>query len=108
MANIIKTKILLRNDEISNWTTGVGASTILAKGEAAVAILSNGQYELRIGNNTTWDNSLSLTLNPANISSLDQFVFDEIKDNLTIDTEFSAIHLKMEDPNGGVSTLATT
>jgi len=84
MANIIKTKILLRNDEISNWTGGVGANTTLAKGEAAVAILSNGQYELRIGNNTTWDNSLSLTLNPANISSLDQFVFDKIKDNLSI------------------------
>ena len=49
----IQTRIVLRNDELSNWES----STITLKtGEAALARRPDGSYELRIGNGlSTWN-----------------------------------------------------
>lgn len=56
MATIIKTKILLRNDELSNWE---GSTLSLENGEVAFARRPDGTYEMRIGSNKKTWNELS-------------------------------------------------
>lgn len=54
MANTsnIKTRIILRNDELSNWNT---SELVLNQGEIALARREDGSYEMRIGNGgKTW------------------------------------------------------
>lgn len=54
MANTsnIKTRIILRNDELSNWNT---SELVLNQGEIALARREDGSYEMRIGNGSkTW------------------------------------------------------
>jgi len=54
MANTsnIKTRIILRNDELSNWNT---SDLVLNQGEIALARREDGSYEMRIGNGgKTW------------------------------------------------------
>lgn len=69
MANTtIKTRILLRNDTLANWTS---SNLVLAKGEVAIATLDGGALaEVRVGNGTTWANSLKLNVNADQISGL--------------------------------------
>lgn len=69
MANTtIKTRILLRNDTLANWN---GSTLTLGKGEIAIATLNGGKLaEVRVGNGTTWDNSLKLNVNADQISGL--------------------------------------
>ena len=69
MANTtIKTRILLRNDTLANWTN---SDLVLAKGEVAIATLDGGALaEVRVGNKTTWANSLKLNVNADQISGL--------------------------------------
>ena len=69
MANTtIKTRILLRNDTLANWTN---SQLVLAKGEVAIATLDGGALaEVRVGNKTTWANSLKLNVNADQISGL--------------------------------------
>ena len=69
MANTtIKTRILLRNDTLANWNN---SSLVLAKGEVAIATLDGGALaEVRVGNGTTWANSLKLNVNADQISGL--------------------------------------
>lgn len=53
MANsTIKTRILLRNDEITAWE---GSDLVLGAGEIALGRRSDGSYEMRVGDGTkTW------------------------------------------------------
>ena len=53
MANTINTRIVLRNDELSNWEE---STKVLLKGEVAFAKLSgSNEFEMRIGDgNSTW------------------------------------------------------
>lgn len=53
MANqTIKTRILLRNDEISTWEESTLA---LGAGEIALGRRNDGSYEMRVGNGlSTW------------------------------------------------------
>ena len=69
MANTtIKTRILLRNDTLANWNS---SGLVLAKGEVAIATLDGGALaEVRVGNKTTWANSLKLNVNADQISGL--------------------------------------
>ena len=70
MANTtIKTRILLRNDTLANWTK---SDLVLAKGEVAIATLDGGKLaEVRVGTGTsTWANSLKLNVNADQISGL--------------------------------------
>ena len=69
MANTtIKTRILLRNDTLANWNK---STLVLAKGEVAIATLDGGALaEVRVGNGTTWANSLKLNVNADQISGL--------------------------------------
>lgn len=54
MANIINTRIVLRNDDLSNW---VDSTKPLLKGEVALAKRDNGTYDLRIGDGANlWKN----------------------------------------------------
>ena len=66
--NTIKTRILLRNDTLVNWA---GSSLVLGKGELAIATDRAGNLaEIRVGNETTWANSLKLGLDAAQVSGL--------------------------------------
>ena len=53
MANTtIKTRVLLRNDELSNWAD---STLVLGAGEIALARRTAGSYEMRIGKgDKTW------------------------------------------------------
>ena len=53
MANTtIKTRVLLRNDELSNWAE---STLVLGAGEIALARRIDGSYEMRIGKgDKTW------------------------------------------------------
>lgn len=53
MANTtIKTRVLLRNDELSNWAE---STLVLGAGEIALARRTDGSYEMRIGKgDKTW------------------------------------------------------
>lgn len=53
MANTtIKTRVLLRNDDLSNW---INSSVVLGAGEVALARREDGSYEMRVGDNSkTW------------------------------------------------------
>jgi hypothetical protein len=54
MANTspINTRIILKNDELSNWN---GSTLVLKPGEVALARREDGSYEMRIGNGlSTW------------------------------------------------------
>ena len=63
MANTtIKTKILLRNDTLSNWES---SELSLGKGEVAIATLGGSLAEVRVGTgNSTWAESLKLNVTP--------------------------------------------
>jgi len=69
MANTtIKTRILLRNDTLSNWES---SSLALAKGELAIATIDGSLAEVRVGTgSSTWANSLKLNVQPDQISGL--------------------------------------
>lgn len=70
MANdTLRTRILLRNDDLSNWLT---SELVLAKGEVAIANLSGGTLaEVRVGDGThTWTNSLKLNVDLNQVSGL--------------------------------------
>lgn len=60
--NTIKTKILLACDTLANWT---GSTRVLSKGEIALAITTDNKVQVRVGNGTTFANSL-----PIDISQL--------------------------------------
>lgn len=52
MANPVNTRIILKNDELSNWNS---SSLVLHAGEMALARREDGSYELRIGDGKkTW------------------------------------------------------
>lgn len=87
MANTINTRIVLRNDDLSNW---VKSEKILLKGEVALAKREDGSYDLRIGDGTGSWNSLSdsfalsadqvigLTDSIASLSTSYYETFDEV------------------------------
>ena len=47
--NKVNTRVILKNDELSNWLSA--DSIVLKKGELAFAKMQNGKYEMRIGQN---------------------------------------------------------
>lgn len=54
MANTpsLKTRIILKNDDLSNW---IESDLVLNAGEIALARREDGSYEMRIGNGSdTW------------------------------------------------------
>ena len=69
MANTtIKTRILLRNDTLANWTN---SQLVLAKGEVAIATVGENLAEVRVGTgSSTWATSLKLNVNADQISGL--------------------------------------
>ena len=64
----LKTRILLRNDTLSNWGN---SSLVLGKGEVAIATgLEGNLVEVRVGNNTTWANSAKLAVDASQIAGI--------------------------------------
>lgn len=55
--NQVKTRIVLRNDELANWEKS--AKTLLS-GEVALARTTNGKVEVRVGNGKTYSEALPL------------------------------------------------
>lgn len=74
MANTIKTRILLRNDALSNWLDN--NSVELGKGELAIATLSGGTLaEVRIGTgNSKFSESLKLNIGTDQVSGLTEMI----------------------------------
>ena len=66
----VNTRLVLRNDELSNWNS---SSRELLKGEAALAWLSGDLYEIRIGTGgKTWSqlNGCNIRIPAANVKDL--------------------------------------
>lgn len=80
MANTtIQTRILLRNDTLANWENAVSPVT-LGKGEVAIATLDGSLAEVRVGNNTTWANSLKLNIGTDQVSGLSDLINSSAKE----------------------------
>ena len=69
MANTtIKTRILLRNDTLANWTN---SDLVLAKGEVAIATVGENLAEVRVGTgSSTWASSLKLNVDASQVSGI--------------------------------------
>lgn len=69
MANTtIKTRILLRNDTLANWTN---SGLVLAKGEVAIATVGENLAEVRVGTgSSTWATSLKLNVDASQVSGI--------------------------------------
>ena len=69
MANTtIKTRILLRNDTLANWTN---SDLVLAKGEVAIATVGENLAEVRVGTgSSTWASSLKLNVDVSQVSGI--------------------------------------
>lgn len=92
MANTtIKTRILLRNDTLANWTK---SDLVLAKGEVAIATVGENLAEVRVGNKTTWANSLKLNVNADQISGLVDTIKGTAKKYQVISTDINSWKLQ--------------
>lgn len=69
MANTtIKTRILLRNDTLANWTN---SELVLAKGEVAIATVGENLAEVRVGTgSSTWTTALKLNVDASQVSGI--------------------------------------
>lgn len=69
----LKTRILLRNDTLSNWE---GSHLKLGKGEIAIATgITGGLAEVRVGTGTsTWATSEKLKIDTAQVSGLTELI----------------------------------
>lgn len=64
----IKTRILLRNDTLANWTN---SNLVLAKGEVAIATVGENLAEVRVGTgSSTWSTSLKLNVDASQVSGI--------------------------------------
>ena len=64
----IKTRILLRNDTLANWTN---SDLVLAKGEVAIATVGENLAEVRVGTgSSTWATSLKLNVDASQVSGI--------------------------------------
>lgn len=66
--NQVKTRIVLRNDELANWEKS--AKTLLS-GEVALARTTNGKVEVRVGNGKTYSEALPLQISANNVVGLE-------------------------------------
>lgn len=69
----LKTRILLRNDQLSSWGT---SQLVLGKGEIAIATgITGGLAEVRVGTGTsTWATSEKLKIDTAQVSGLTELI----------------------------------
>ena len=106
MANInkINTRILLRNDELSNWAD---SSLVLGAGEIALARRTDGSYEMRIGNGlSTWSQlgEQNFMLSANQVIGLE----DSIESLSTSHYEVSALNQLTGDYNNGDTAVVKT
>lgn len=66
--NQVKTRIVLRNDELANWEKS--AKTLLS-GEVALARTPNGKVEVRVGNGKTYREALPLQISANQVVGLE-------------------------------------
>lgn len=66
--NQVKTRIVLRNDELANWEKS--AKTLLS-GEVALARTPNGKVEVRVGNGKTYSEALPLQISANQVVGLE-------------------------------------
>lgn len=66
--NQVKTRIVLRNDELANWEKS--AKTLLS-GEVALARTTNGKVEVRVGNGKTYSEALPLQISANQVVGLE-------------------------------------
>lgn len=68
MANKVNTRVVLKNDELSNWLSST--SIDLKKGELAFAKMDNGKYELRIGQDGKYAAGAELQISATQVVGL--------------------------------------
>ncbi len=96
--NTIKTKILLACDTLANWT---GSTRVLSKGEIALAITTDNKVQVRVGNGTTFANSLPIDI--SELASTLTLNASQVK----IDGSETTVKAAIEALQGDVSTLQT-
>lgn len=94
--NTIKTKILLACDTLANWT---GSTRVLSKGEIALAITTDNKVQVRVGNGTTFANSLPIDI--SELASTLTLNASQVK----IDGSETTVKAAIEALQGDVSTL---
>ena len=94
--NTIKTKILLACDTLANWT---GSTRVLSKGEIALAITTDNKVQVRVGNGTTFANSLPIDI--SELASTLTLNASQVK----IDGSETTVKAAIEALKGDVSTL---
>lgn len=68
MANQVKTRIVLRNDELANWEK---SEKTLLSGEVALARTANGKVEVRVGNGKAYKEALPLQISASQVVGLE-------------------------------------
>lgn len=68
MANQVKTRIVLRNDEIANWEK---SEKTLLQGEVALARTTDGKVEVRVGNGKAYKEALPLQISANQVLGLE-------------------------------------
>lgn len=96
--NTIKTKILLACDTLANWT---GSTRVLSKGEIALAITTDNKVQVRVGNGTTFANSLPIDI--SELASTLTLNASQVK----IDGSETTVKAAIEALQGNVGTLQT-
>lgn len=96
--NTIKTKILLACDTLANWT---GSTRVLSKGEIALAITTDNKVQVRVGNGTTFANSLPIDI--SELASTLTLNASQVK----IDGSETTVKAAIEALQGDVGTLQT-
>lgn len=100
MANQIKTRIVLRNDELANWQA---SEKTLLSGEVALARTTDGAVELRVGNGDTFENALRLKLSADQIvgleNKLDEVTVSNYAGDTTLDPQTATAEAILAEAN---------
>ena len=99
--NKVNTRVVLKNDELSNWLSD--GSVVLKKGELAFAKMKNGKYEMRIGQDGQYATAAELQLSASQIvgleTKLDSVTVSNYAGETTIDPQAATAEQILTEAN---------
>ena len=99
--NKVNTRVVLKNDELSNWLSA--DSVVLKKGELAFAKMKNGKYEMRIGQDGKYATAAELQLSASQIvgleTKLDSVTVSNYAGETTIDPQAATAEQILAEAN---------
>ena len=99
--NKVNTRVILKNDELSNWLSA--DSVVLKKGELAFAKMENGKYEMRIGQDGQYATAAELQLSASQIvgleTKLDSVTVSNYAGETTIDPQAATAEQILAEAN---------